>query len=147
MPILRASEYDIPDILPLILEYFPYTRMDYDRIHTRIQRKDFLFLKSEEKNTLIGFAEYQITDSKKKAVRLNGIVVKPPHQGKGTAQALMKEGEKWARQKKMKTIFLLVQATNTRAKKVYAENGFTFKKIHPRKIDGKKAEMWEKILD
>ena len=147
MPILRASEYDIPDILPLILEYFPYTQMEFDRIEQRIKRKDFYFLKSEDRGVFTGFAEYQIADPKKKAVRLNGIVVKPSHRGKGTAQALMKEGEKWARKKKMKTVFLLVQATNARAKKVYAEDGFTFKKIHPRKIDGKKAEMWEKILD
>lgn len=147
MPILRASEYDIPDILPLILEYFPYTKMEFDRIEQRIKRKDFYFLKSEDKGVFTGFAEYQISDPKKKTVRLNGIVVKPSYRGKGTAQALMEKGEEWARQKKMKTIFLLVQAANTRAKKVYEENGFVFKKIHPRKIDGKKAEVWEKPIN
>ncbi|MEK6971082.1 MAG: GNAT family N-acetyltransferase [archaeon] len=147
MPILRANEYDIPDILPLILEYFPYTKMEYDRIEQRIQRKDFLFLKSETNGVFTGFAEYQITNPKRKIVRLNGIVVTRAHRGKGIAKALMEEGEKWARRKKMKTLFLLVQSTNARAQKVYAENGFLFKKIHSRKIDGKKAEVWEKSLD
>ncbi len=141
-----ASEYDAPEILPLIQTYFPYTEMTFDTLLERMHHPHFIFHKSMEKEQFTGYAEWQIVDQKKKILRLNGMAVKPAHQKKGHATELLRAGEKWARKKKMNGQTLLVAASNATAKKLYQKNGFVFARMHLKKIDGEKTEVWEKKL-
>ncbi len=146
MGIESVSEYDAAEILLLINEHFPYMHLGFERLVKRIHHPQFFFQKAMEKENLVGYAEWQILNPKEGIIQLNGIVVKPWHQGKGYGKILMEAGEKWARKKKLEKIRLLVATSNENAKKLYRLSGFAFKKIHPKKIGGEKAEVWEKKL-
>ena len=141
-----ASEYDTAEILPLIQTYFPYTEMTFDTLLGRLHHPHFVFHKNVENGQLTGYAEWQLVDAKQKMVRLNGVVVKPSFQKRGHATQLLRAGEAWAQKKKMKTLTLLVASANVPAKQLYEKNGFSFVRMHLKKINGEKTEVWEKIL-
>ena len=142
----RVTEYDAPEILELILKYFPYLENDLPLLLKRILDSHFFLQKCMVNERLAGFSEWQIIDSEKKIVRLNGIVVKPMHQRKGYATALLEKGEEWARKKKANKIILLVAETNMGAKKMYQKEGYSFSRWNLKKINGEKAEIWEKKI-
>ncbi len=142
-----ASEYDASEIAALIQTYFSYTNIDFDAQLRRMKYPWLYFERSMENGVFTGFAEWEILSKKKGLVRLNGMAIKPNHRRKGHASVLIKGGEKWAKQKGMKKIMLLVAESNEAAKKLYEKNGYTKAGINPKKIEGKVSEIWEKNLD
>ncbi|MBM3282319.1 MAG: GNAT family N-acetyltransferase [Candidatus Diapherotrites archaeon] len=140
------TEKDIPQIAPLIQEYFPYTQIDEFELARRMASPVFFYHIAREKNTFAGYAEWEIIDEKNRIVRLNGIAILPKFQGKGLAHALMNAGESMAREKKMQKMILLVSETNNEAKKLYEKNKWNYSRTHIKKINGKKTEVWEKEI-
>lgn len=141
-----VNEYDAAEILLLIEEHFPYMEMEFEQLVKRINHPSFLFQKTMENDNLAGYAEWQIVDAQNKIVQLNGIVVKPWYQGKGHGNALLNEGEKWAKKKEMKLLTLIVAEANQNAQQLYREHGFAFSHMHPKRINGEKAQVWEKKI-
>ena len=141
-----AQEKDANAILALIQEYFSYTEIDEHELLRRIHSPKFIYHYTQKNNQIIGFAEWEIIDTEKKIIRLNGIAVLPAFRGTGCAHALMGEGERVAREKGMKKIVLLVAEKNNTAKELYTHNKWTFVRKHLKKINGENAEVWEKEL-
>jgi ribosomal protein S18 acetylase RimI-like enzyme len=144
--VLLANETHAREILPLIEEYFPYHEITMEELMRRLQSDHFWFHQSMEKNQLIGYAEWEILDAKNKVVRLNGIALLKKFHRKGMGNALLKEGENTAQKKGMKKMILLVAEKNIPAKKLYQKNGWKFERMHMKKINGEKTEVWEKEL-
>lgn len=141
-----AQKIDAKDILALIQEYFSYTEIDENELLRRIHSPKFIYHCAQENNAFAGYAEWEIIDSEKKIIRLNGIAVLPEFRGTGCAHALMREGERVAREKGMKKIVLLVAEKNNTAKELYMRNAWKFSRKHLKKINGENAEVWEKEL-
>ncbi len=148
MTIIQAvSPEDVKTILPLIQEYFPYYHMGADNLLRRINAHQYWCYKSVEKETITGYAEWEIVSEEKKIIRLNGIAVFPRYQGKGFATALMKKGEADAKSRGMKKLTLIVGENNQPAKMMYRKQGWNYARVHLQKIAGQVAEVWEKNLN
>ena len=145
--ILPVSENDAVHILHLIQEYFPYFHMDLEKLVRRIHSSQYWCYKSVEKEQITGYAEWEIVNEKNKIIRLNGIAVFPRFHGKGFASALLKRGEEDARSRGMKKLTLIVGENNQPARELYRKMGFEFVRPNLEKIDGQKAEVWEKNLN
>ncbi|MFH0970842.1 MAG: GNAT family N-acetyltransferase [Candidatus Diapherotrites archaeon] len=141
-----AKIEDTSSIVQFIQRYFPYTTIDEQEVKHRIQSNGFIFNKIMQNKKIIGYAEWEMVEEKKETIRLNGIAVLPEYQQKGNGTMLLQEGEKEAKKRGIKKIQLYVGETNMPAKQAYAKNGYAYTRPHLRKINGEKAEVWEKKI-
>lgn len=139
--IKKISENDIPNIINIIDNIFPYTDFNEESILKKIRSKNFLLLKIVEKNFLKGFCEVEFFFKKKEA-RLNAIFVVDSFRKKGIATFLLKKIIIDVKKKDLENFFLLVKKDNFVAKKLYSKVGFCFEKDYFKKIDNSLVEIW-----
>lgn len=143
MSIEIASAEDAEQLEKIISADFPYKMLTREKISERMKRPGTTVFKSTVEGRVIGFAEVEIRGS---GGMFMAISVLPEERGKGRARELLESAMAHMASHGVKKAFLLVKKTNKRAKKIYANAGFSFTKMHEKDIEGEKIEVWEKEL-
>jgi len=120
---------------------FPYTEFTPKKILDRMNDPKYLVLIAHQENILTGFADIEFFLEKKEA-RLNAIYVDDAWRGQKIATKIVEHIVEECRRVFAERLFLLVRASNDGAKELYEKNGFVFEKMHDKKIEGEKIEVW-----
>ncbi len=143
--IQKVNEKDIPEIINIIDEAFPYVSFTKDKIKEKLNNKNFLLLKSHRNNIINGFLELEFLDKDK--VRLNAVYVADAFRRQGFATKLMKEAIHEIKRRRINTIFLLVKENNVAAKELYKKRKFSFTNLHDKELDDSIVEVWERKIN
>lgn len=143
MTIERACEGDAEELDGIIAKDFPYKHFTKESILQRIGREGLAVFKKRLGKDLAGFIEIEITG---KIGMVNAISVKPEHRKKGIGRELLDHAVEYLRGRNVERARLLVKHENSTAKKLYEACGFSFARLHEKKIEGSTIEIWEKRL-
>ncbi len=141
MQIREVKEADLPEIVSLIKEEFPYAAIDLAKIRERIASKKIFVFKAVERRILLGFVEAEMIAQD--VARINGLTVKPEFRKKGIAAGLLEHMLSFLRERGAKRIMLLVKQSNEEAKQLYKQKGFRFMGLYQREIDQSVVEEME----
>ena len=135
-----VEKKDLPEILEMVKEEFPYTGFTLKRFKEKLDDERIELFKLSGKEGLLGFIEIEWLEEA--VARLNAVVVKKEFRGQGLGQQLSQKALGHLLAKGAQSIILLVDKENTVAKKLYQGLGFNFLKDHEKKIGGKAVEEW-----
>ncbi len=110
---------------------FLRTSYNLQNLANTIDAPDHWFYVAEADSQVIGFAHflkrYHPTQQHAELVR---FYVLPKHQNLGIGQAILQHGFAALAQAEIECCFVSVQATNTRARKMYERHGFVYNRMH-----------------
>ncbi|MDD3083974.1 MAG: GNAT family N-acetyltransferase [Candidatus ainarchaeum sp.] len=144
--IKKVVKEDIPEILKIIDNIFPYTYFNDKTILKKIVDKNFFLIKFVQKNFFVGFAEIEFFPEKKES-RLNAVFVSESFRKKGIATKLLQNCINEVKKRHYNIFFLLVKENNFVAKKLYSKSGFCFERFYEKEIDNSIIEMWSIKFD
>ncbi|MBT4870145.1 MAG: GNAT family N-acetyltransferase [Candidatus Diapherotrites archaeon] len=140
----KVKEKDCAELSDMLQDEFPYIDLSKKKISEKLGKKNFFLIKCHQKNIILGFAELNFLEKK---ARLNAIFVEEAFRGQGIATKLIHHLIHESKRRRIHTIFLLVKERNFPAKELYIKNGFDFKEMHNKELDGSKVEVWEKHIN
>jgi len=141
MNITPAGQKHVLWLDEIIKREFPYTEFTPEKIISRIEDNKFVVLVAMQENIITGFSEMELFLEKKEA-RLNAIFIDEAWRDQGIAKMLIQKIINTCKHKKIQRLFLLVKENNEDAKALYSKTGFVFEKIHNKKIENAKVEVW-----
>ena len=140
----KVEDEDCADLSEMLQDEFSYIDLSEKKICEKLKKNNFFLIKCHQKNILLGFAELEFIEKK---ARLNAIFVEEAFRGQGIATKLLHRIFHESKRKRIHTVFLLVKEKNFSAKELYIKNGFEFKEMHNKEIQGSKVEVWEKHIN
>ena len=145
MDIEKAKPEQAAWLDEVIKREFPYTKFTPEKIISRINDPKFAVLVARQENIMTGFAEMELFLEAHEA-RLNGIYIEDAWRDQGIAKMLIAHLINLCKHKRVQKLFLLVKETNEDAKALYTKTGFKFEKIHNKKIEDAKVEVWTQYV-
>lgn len=113
MKIRAAKEYDIGAIVALLAQLWPDQKQRPVRLRAilraGISDKRFRYAVAEDDKEVVGFASFEVQRSlwqQGSIIMLNELVVDETQRGKGVGKMLLREAERYARQKRCSHIKL-----------------------------------------
>jgi ribosomal protein S18 acetylase RimI-like enzyme len=143
--IKNMSLEDAYDLLEVLDFAFPYVTFDKSTLENKIKSNNFYMIKHHQNNIMTGFLELEFLEDN--VARLNAIFVEEAWRGQGFANKLMKSAVHECKRRRIHKIFLLVKEKNDAAKHLYTKRKFKFAKMHDKKLDGSKVEVWERHIN
>ncbi|MBN2067642.1 MAG: GNAT family N-acetyltransferase [Candidatus Diapherotrites archaeon] len=141
MKIENCTEEDLPEIISLINQEFPYVSISIEKIRKKIADGKISLFKAVEGKRLLGFIEAEFLEEG--IARINGVTVKPGERNQGIATALVEHTLEFLKKRQVKRIILLVKQGNEEAKSIYRQKGFKFIGLYHREIDQAVVEEME----
>ena len=142
--IAEATEKDIAELTRLIAEEFSYTKFNAEKLSQRMKKPGIFVFKKTENKKLIGFIEFEIIGP---VAMLNALSVKKEFRKQGHGKELLDFAIQFLEEIPVKKINLLVKKNNQIAKKLYKSAGFSFEKMHGKKIDNTEIEIWSAHIE
>ncbi|MFH1200183.1 MAG: GNAT family N-acetyltransferase [Candidatus Micrarchaeota archaeon] len=143
LEIRRATPRELYTITVLTRKYFPYTGFNMEKILKRLKTRRVHYFVALYGGHTVGFVDFK---ENAKSVRILGLAVLEEFRGNGVGQALLDSTLGFAKKAGKRSTHLLVAASNSAAKRLYAKNGFASKGILARKIWGLDVELLAKGL-
>ena len=140
----KVKKKDCAELSDILQDEFSYIDLSRKKIIEKLGKENFFLIKCHQKNIILGFAELDFLEKK---ARLNAIFVEDAFRGQGIATKLIHHLIHESKRRRIHTIFLLVKERNFPAKELYIKNGFDFKEMHNKELDGSKVEVWEKYIN
>ena len=135
----QAKEKDIEKLNEIIEKDYPYKNFSGETLTDRIQKPGVVILKKTYNKELAGFVDFEI---KENFGLINAVSVKKSYRRMGFGKELLEKALDVLKQNNIFKAKLLVKQENTRAKKLYESTGFTFIKMHNKKIQNSLVEVW-----
>ena len=139
----QAKKNDIEKITEIIEKDFPYKNFSNETLTDRIQKPEVVILKKTYNKELAGFVDFEVREN---FGLINAVSMKRSYRRKGFGKELLEKALDVLKQNNIFKAKLLVKQENSRAKKLYGSIGFTFIKMHDKKIESSLVEVWEKEL-
>ena len=126
--ITRALLENLNDIMNIENACFGSDAFSCYQIAYLITRSKGLFLIAGHNGEIAGYISF-IISGRHNTGRIYSIAVSPNHRGAGIADALMNEAIGYAKEKRLRAIFLEVKIDNIAAIKLYKKKGFVVHSI------------------
>lgn len=142
----QAKEKDIEKLNEIIENDYPYKNFSNETLSDRIRKPGVIILKKTYNKELAGFVDFEV---KENFGLINAVSVKKSYRRKGFGKELLEKALDVLKQNNIFEAKLLVKQENAQAKKLYESIGFTFIKIHDKKIQNSLVEVWgiELLID
>lgn len=135
----QAKETDIEKLNEIIEKDYPYKNFSNETLSDRIRKPGVVILKKTYNNELAGFVDFEV---KENFGLINAVSVKKSYRRKGFGKELLEKALDVLKQNNIFEAKLLVKQENARAKKLYSDLGFSFIKMHNKKIENSPVEVW-----
>lgn len=140
--ITRALKKHIYSITVLTRKYFPYINLNADKILERMQSKSVEYYIALCAGHTAGFVDIEFKENKEKTAKILGLAVIEEFRGRGVGARLLEKALARARQREAKKVFLLVDAENALAQRLYEKFGFKKKGVLKKRLWGKKILLY-----
>lgn len=118
-----ATAIDLPVLVSLDKEYFPYSPWPIEQFRAELTGKTRKFLVAEEAGQIIGYAGAFLPSVGGEADIMT-VAVAPEFRRKGIATSFIKELEEWAKSRGADSMMLEVITTNKSAISLYEKLGY-----------------------
>ena len=141
LEIVPVEQKDAKQIVAMILQEFPYAKMNPEKFLKKIKRKGIRAFKAVEKNAIIGFLELEKTgyDSS----QINSLIIALQFRNKGLGKSLLDFAVDFLKKRHIRRIHLLVKQSNAEAKNLYYDAGFRFMALLEHRIENEPVEELE----
>lgn len=142
----KAKEKDIEKINEIIENDYPYKNFSNETLTDRFQKPEVIILKKTYNKEIAGFVDFEV---KENFGLINAVSVKKSFRRKGFGKELLEKALDVLKQNNIFEAKLLVKKENSHAKKLYESIGFSFIKMHNKKIENSEVELWgiELLMD
>lgn len=141
-----ATVLDLPVLVSLDREYFPYTAWPIEQFRSEISGKTRHFQVAEDGGAIIGYAGAFLSSAGGDA-DLMTIAIHPKYRRQGLATSMINELENWAKSRGASSMMLEVAVDNQEAIALYLKLGY--QKLNIRKNYygyGKDAQIMKRAL-
>ena len=141
-----ATVLDLPILVSMDREYFPYTAWPIEQFRAEISGKTRNFLIAEEAGSIIGYAGAFLPNAGGEGDIMT-VAVDPNYRRKGIATHFISELEKWAKSRGAESMMLEVDVENESAINLYSKLGY--EKLNIRKNYygyGKDAQIMKRVF-
>lgn len=145
MEMKKITGNDIPAVLRMIKEEFPYVSIDRLQLEEKMANPTFYLFKYVEKEKIIGFTEIEVIDEA--IARINALIIIPSARGKNYGKEFLEKVIKFLQSEGIHRILLLVREDNKQAKKMYSSLGFKFVNLYQQWDTGITIEELELDLE
>ena len=142
MLIKKITQNEFEQVQSLIKKEFPYVGVTDKKLENRLSQENTFIFTGHIKNKLVGFIDVSLFAN---FGMINGFCVNEKNRKLGIGTNLLGFGINFLKESGVQKIKLLVKKDNSTARKMYEQEGFTFLRVHPKKIND--SEVEEMILE